>query len=175
MEKETMKKFRWFWAWEDEKEERWLEAMSRKGWHLQAIGFVGTYIFRKGQPREYSYSLDFHTGTNKSLEEYKQICRDAGWEELGRMGSWFYFRKECRDGEKPEFFSDRDSKIQKYRRLIVFLVILLPLMLNGTRIIFQHEASWLLTAVGILYVGFLLVWIWAIVRLLRRINRLKKS
>ena len=175
MEKKKMTQFKWFWAWDDDKEEKWLEDMSRNGWHLENPGLPCVYHFIKGEPRDYSYRLDFRTGSFKSLQEYLQICRDAGWEMLGRMSSWYYFRKECHGGEKPEFFSDKDSKVQKYRRLIIFLVVFLPIMLNGTRIIFAHEASWFFTGIGIVYVFLLLVWTYAIIRLLLRVSQLKKT
>ncbi|MEI6614256.1 MAG: DUF2812 domain-containing protein [Chrysiogenales bacterium] len=175
MEKKKMTKFKWFWAWDDEKEEKWLEALSQNGWHLENPGLPCVYHFVKGEPREYSYRLDFRTGSFKSLHEYLQICRDAGWEMVGRMSTWYYFRKECRGNEKPEFFSDKDSKVQKYRRLLLFLVIFLPIMINGTRIVFKNEDSWFFTGVGIFYVFMLLVWTYAIIRLLLRIKKLKKS
>ncbi|MCX6554545.1 MAG: DUF2812 domain-containing protein [Candidatus Aminicenantes bacterium] len=175
MEKQKMTKCKWFWAWEDEEEEKWLEAMSREGWHLENPGMPCVYHFSKGEPREYSYRLDFRTGSFKSLQEYLQICRDAGWEMLGRMSSWYYFRKPCPDGEKPEFFSDKDSKAQKYRRLILFMVIFLPILMNGMRIVFRHENSWFFTGIGIFYVLLLMFWTYAIVRLLLRIKKLKKS
>lgn len=175
MEKEKMTKFKWFWAWDDEKEEKWLEAMSQNGWHLENPGFPCIYQFSKGEPRHYSYRLDFRTGSVKSLQDYLQICRDAGWEMLGRMASWYYFRKEYRGGEKPEFFSDKDSKIQKYGRLLLFLVIFLPIMLNGMRLVLKREGSVLLSAIGILYVFLTLLFIYAIIRLMIRIKNLKKS
>jgi len=175
MEKEKMTKFKWFWAWDDEKEEQWLEKMSLQGWHLQQLGFPGFYRFRKGEPRTFTYCLDFRTGSLNSLKEYRQICRDSGWEEIGRMGSWYYFRKEFRDGEKAEFFSDRDSKVQKYRRLMLVLIIFLPIMLNGMRMLFRREASWALTSLAILYFLILLGWIFAVVRLLLRIRKLKQG
>lgn len=174
MGKEKMTKFKWFWAWDDEKEEKWLEAMSQNGWHLVDPGFPCVYHFIKGEARSYSYHLDFRTGSFKSLQEYLQICRDAGWEMLGRMGSWYYFRKEYRGSEKPEFFSDKQSRIQKYKRLIVFLAIFLPIMLNGMRIISQREASWAISAIGILYIFIIAGWIFVMVRLLLRIRQLKK-
>ncbi len=39
--KEIKKEFKWFWAWNDEKEEQWLTAMAQQGWHLQSPGFLG--------------------------------------------------------------------------------------------------------------------------------------
>jgi hypothetical protein len=175
MEKEKMTKFRWFWAWDDEKEEKWLEDMSQNGWHLENPGLPCVYHFSKGEPRNYSYRLDFRTGSFKSLKEYLQICRDAGWELLGRMSSWYYFRKECRDGEKPEFYSDRDSKIQKYSRLLVFLVIFLPIMLNSMLSLSRSPNSGFISGVRIFYIFILLFFSYAIIRLLLRIKKLKKN
>jgi len=175
MEKERMKKFKLFWAWEDEKEEKWLEEMSRQGWHLEAPGFPGFYHFTRGEPRAYSYCLDFRTGNLKSLEEYRQICRDSGWEELGRVGSWRYFRKEFRGAEKPEFFSDRHSKVQKYQRLVFFLLIFLPILLNGLRLVLQRETSWALTVSVIAYLLLIFGWIVAMIKLAGRIRRLKRD
>lgn len=175
MEKEKLRKFKWFWAWEDEKEEKWLEAMSQNGWHLENPGLPCVYHFIKGEPRDYSYRLDFRTGSFKSLQEYLQICRDAGWEMLGRMSSWYYFRKECQGTEKPEFFSDKDSKVQKYRRLVLFLVIFLPIMINGMLNLSRSENSGFITGVRIFYVFILLFFSYAIIRLLLRIKKLKKS
>ena len=31
--------YKWFWAWEFEKEERWLEEMVQSGWVLDGVGF----------------------------------------------------------------------------------------------------------------------------------------
>ncbi|HLE51739.1 MAG TPA: hypothetical protein VI755_06730 [Anaerolineales bacterium] len=32
MEKTMIRKFRWFWPWQDENEEAWLKEMSQEGW-----------------------------------------------------------------------------------------------------------------------------------------------
>jgi hypothetical protein len=175
MEKEKTTRFKWFWAWNDEEEEKWLEEMSRTGWHLEAPGFPGFYHFAKGEPRDYSYRLDFRTGSLKSLEEYRQICRDAGWEQLGRLGSWYYFRKDCRAGESPEFFSDNLSKVQKYQRLLLFMVIFLPIIFNGVFTISRRAHPWPWSALGILYALLLVIYGIAMIRLLLRIKKLKKS
>jgi hypothetical protein len=175
MEKEKLTKCKWFWAWEDEKEEKWLEAMSRNGWHLDNPGLPCVYHFIKGEPRDYSYRLDFRTGSLKNLQEYLQICRDAGWEMVGRMSTWYYFRKECREGEKPEFYSDKDSKIQKYSRLLVFLVIFLPIMLNNIFNLSRGPHSGFFTGIRIFSFFILLFFSYAIIRLLLRIKKLKKG
>lgn len=175
MEKEKLTKCKWFWAWDDEKEEKWLEEMSQNGWHLDNPGLPCVYHFIKGEPRRYSYRLDFRTGSFKSLKEYLQICRDAGWEMVGRMGTWYYFRKECQDGEEPEFYSDKASKIQKYSRLLIFMVIFLPIMLNSMLDLSRSANSGFLNGVRIFYFFILLFFSYAIIRLLLRIKKLKKN
>jgi hypothetical protein len=175
MEKEKMTKCKWFWAWDDDKEEKWLESMSQDGWHLVDPGFPCVYRFCRGDARPYSYRLDFRSGSFKSLQEYLQICQDAGWELVGRMGGWYYFRKEGRDGEKPEFFSDRDSKVRKYGRLLMFLVIFLPILINGMLTISKRQPSPFMNALGIFFALIIIGYAYAIVRLLRRISTLKKN
>ena len=175
MAKEKMTKFKWFWAWDDDKEEKWLEAMSQNGWHLVDPGFPCVYHFTKGEPRRYSYRLDFRTGSFKSLRDYLQICSDAGWEMVGRMGSWYYFRKECQGTEKPEFFSDKDSKVQKYRRLTLFLAIFLPILLNNMFNLSRASHSGFFTGIRIFYIFIVLFFSYAIIRLLLRIRKLKNS
>ena len=90
---ETTRRFHWFWAWQEEKETAWLEQMSREGWHLEAYTF-GWYRFRRGEPREYLYRLDFDPDASKRRDEYLAIFRDAGWEHVLSWGSWQYFRAE---------------------------------------------------------------------------------
>ena len=39
MDKNQIKKTKWFWAWEDEKEEAWLSEMASEGLHLETVTF----------------------------------------------------------------------------------------------------------------------------------------
>jgi hypothetical protein len=43
------------------------------------------------------------------------------------------------------------------------------------RIIYKSEDSWVLSAIGIMYVFLILGWIFVMVRLLLRVHQLKKS
>ena len=49
---ETKKVTKWYWVWDYEKEELWLNAMAQEGWTLQRIGFC-TYYFERTEPGEY--------------------------------------------------------------------------------------------------------------------------
>jgi hypothetical protein len=126
MQSNTMSKFKWFWAWQDDKEEVWLQDMSRQGWHLARPNPLGAYDFVRGEPKEYVYRLDFQSGS-RGRDEYRQLFADAGWEHVGEMAGWQYFRKEVQPGEEAEIFTDNESKIAKYRRLLGYLALFLPI------------------------------------------------
>jgi len=125
MVKDRVTRFRWFWAWQDEKEEAWLGEMSRRGLHLASVGLPCFYTFIRGEPRNMTYRLDYQPYTKKEREDYLQLFRDAGWEHVGEMAAWQYFRKEAAPGENPEIYTDIESKVAKYKRLLGYLLILL--------------------------------------------------
>jgi hypothetical protein len=167
----TLKKFRWIWGWDDEKEETWLREMAGRGWHLGAGSFPPYYVFEQGEPRDVVYRIDYRT-TRKDKAHYLQLFRDAGWEHLMEHLGWQYFRQTATDGASPEIFSDNESKVQKYERLLMLLVVLLPLyipfvLLDSSRLWVALTA----TAFMILYVGFVA---FAFTSLMMRIKQLKK-
>jgi len=51
---------KWFWAWQDEQEDAWLESLSREqGLHLAAVAPFGIYTFNVGSPRAMIFRLDY--------------------------------------------------------------------------------------------------------------------
>jgi hypothetical protein len=63
----TYHKFKWFWAWQDEKEEPWLRTMSQQGYHLVSVKPFGSYCFKHGDKTDYVYRLDYQTNRKDSL------------------------------------------------------------------------------------------------------------
>lgn len=175
---ETKKEFKWFWAWEDEKEEDWLNAQAQQGWHLQAPGTLGNYVFDRGEARDVVYRLDFKA-SGQDMDAYLQIFEDAGWEHLGAMGGWQYFRKERVEDEAAEIFTDNASKIQKYQRIIMYLVIFTPfsvlLLINlGSQMSFSGFLAGFATVVSIIASLFVFLYAYAMIRIIGRINELKR-
>jgi hypothetical protein len=173
----TLMKNKWFWAWEDEKEEAWLTAMAAKGWHLSALAPFGFYTFKAGSPRNIVYRLDYRYQTRQQdREDYLQLFIDAGWEHVGEMANWQYFRKEVQPGEKAELFTDVESKIQKYGRISVVLVVFLPILMQLPFRLADAavESGWYAIPLFLVFC-LLLIYIFAIIQLIRRINHLKKS
>ena len=170
----TFHKYKLFWAWEDEKEEAWLEEMSNQGYHLQhAAPF--SYTFTPGEPRPYAYRLDFQTQTGLEREAYLQLFQDAGWELVGEMNGWFYFRKLRQPGEPVEIFTDRESKIAKYQRLLGWMVVIMPVWMFFILLIRPNERPGPFTMIlGLLYLVLMLFYAYAVINLIRRINHLKR-
>jgi hypothetical protein len=177
MESTTCITFRWFWAWQDHREEAWLGDMSRDGWHLEAFSLPGVYHFRKGSPKRYVYRLDFQTSPMQDREAYLQLFRDAGWEHLGNMAAWEYFRKEALPGEEPEIFTDPESKIAKYRRIIGYLYIFLFVLLtiNITTGSSLSETGHLSLVPRCILGGTLILYLFAILQIASRIRQLRNS
>lgn len=179
---------RTFFAWQEEKEEKWLREMSGQGWHLNRVGFFN-YRFEKGKPRDMVYKFDFKVLRKAEMNDYILTFKDAGWEYIGNFGSWFYFRTNAEGGHSLELYNDNRSMIEKYRRLLVFLAIInLPLISFSLpnlymRMIDMAEDSVLHNAVVfniyfplvILLTIVVILSAYAMIRIFLIINRLKKD
>lgn len=117
--------WRVFWAWDDEKEEAWLRRMARSGWHLRRPALF-RYTFDRGVARDVVYKLDYNVLLRGRREEYMALFRDAGWEHVGEVANWHYFRTAASGGAAPDIFTDTESRVAKYQRLMIILLILLP-------------------------------------------------
>jgi hypothetical protein len=180
----SLTKTRWFWPWQDEKEEAWLGEMSTEGWHLRSVALMGRYSFETGDARLYTYRLDYIMLNKDKRAEYLQIFQDAGWEYIGEMSNWQYWRKPAVAGETPEIFTDNDSKIKKYQRLLLYLAFMLILLVILGRSLFTGsqafaDVSSVITMIyffgQLLYAILIPIYIVIVVKLILRINQLKKK
>lgn len=173
MSGKTMRTFKLFWAWEDEKEELWLRKMSQTGWHLKSVEFPNTYTFERGESLDYVYRLDFNTD-RKDYQSYLQLFQDAGWTHIGEYGGWQYFRTGAQGGEDPEIYTDNASKVVKYQRVLLVLVIPLPLLMFMLSRL-NDATSPLFEFITFLVFVFILLYIYAMFMLIRRIGQLKRA
>ena len=128
MSTQRIKKFHWFWPWQDKQEQEWLEKMSREGLHLISVLPFGIYQFTSGKPQSLIYMLDFDT-SNSGRSEYLQERKEAGCEHVATMAGWQYFRRPLDTGDVLPVVLDNKMMVQKYRRLLGYLVIFLPIWL----------------------------------------------
>ena len=122
-EKQTRRVFRLLMAWNDRKEEGWLSQQAREGWHVSNVGPLG-YRMEKGAPAEIVYRLDVLPRSASERADYLELCRDAGWEPLGRRGLWQVFRKPAQAGQTMEIHTHPESRIEAYRRVLGFMAVM---------------------------------------------------
>ena len=113
--RKTVKK--WFWVWEFDKEEDWLNEMAMNGWVLDRVGFC-SYDFVKCEPGEYTVREEMHAFD----ETYVSFMEETGAEYIGRVFAWSYFRKKTADGPF-DLFSDIDSRISHLDKISKVLTI----------------------------------------------------
>lgn len=175
-EKTTRTVFRMLWAWNDEREGRWLAEQEKSGWHLTVVRCFG-YTFEKASPADVAYRLDFGPQARGDRQEYFAIFKDAGWEHVGTRGLWQYFRRAAVDGRAPDIYTDPQSRIAMYRRAIALAVTMLGMLVTITSANLASRGSILHREPGflVLYILLMTVFAYAIVRLLLIISRLKKA
>lgn len=173
------KMFRWFWAWDFDKEEKWLNEMAAQGLALVSVGFC-TYSFENCLPGEYQVRLELleNLPGNAQSERYIEFLEDTGAEYVGNVMRWVYFRKPARDGAF-DLFSDNASRIAHLNRMLALLgaigLMEFSMALNNLSLYFgQHRAqsvnlfaAILLAAVGCL-IGF---GFWRVARIKRRLQK----
>ncbi len=131
--------YKWFFSFE--KEEAWLEKMSRGGWRLQKVNALGGYSFEKGAPQERTYKIDYRKfGSAQDLDDYVALFADSGWTCIQpRVSNHVFYFYTARDGARRDIFSDSVSRAQRYLRyahymgysLIPAFVPLFVVLLNG--------------------------------------------
>ena len=108
-EKKTV--YKWFFVWDFDKEEQWLNEMALAGWVLDGVGWC-RYTFRACEPGEYTVRLEMH-GYDP---QYTEFMAESGAEYVGRVLQWLYFRKKADEGPF-DIFSDIDSRIAHLNRI----------------------------------------------------------
>lgn len=103
-ERKTIRK--WFWVWDFDKEERWLNEMAMQGWALAEVGWC-RYVFEKCEPGAYIVRLQMQ----KNDPDYVAFLEEIGAEYVGRVIQWIYVRRPAEEGPF-ELFSDLQSRLE---------------------------------------------------------------
>lgn len=170
----TVVKYRLFWSWQTEKEERWLNEMSGKGFQLTSAEYV-RYEFVVDHSRCYEYQVEFvdEMPSEEIPLHYAQILSEMNAEYVGSTNQWAYFRRDASLGGF-ELHPDVDSKIEQSSKLLTIASGVL--LANG--IVLASNVLQLLGfgLVMIIVQGIAcLPLLFVIVRVNSRIRRLKKQ
>ena len=114
---------KWFWAWDFDKEQAWLNEMAAKGLAMVSYGFC-RYDFEETEPGEYRIAIELlpHTPNHPESEQYLRFLEETGVEMVGSWMRWIYVRRKA-DGGEFELLSDRKSKVEHLIRIILLVGI----------------------------------------------------
>ncbi len=149
-----MKKVIYRYFMDDQKEEKWLNEQSDKGFQLTKVQF-SRYTFVEGAPGEYIYRNEILNGlTSKGIKDYLEFLQESGIEIVDQCVGWGYFRKKAAEGPF-ELYSDASSKITYLNRLLyifglLYIINLYFCVLNFIIIDNVHWLSYLSPAVVII-------------------------
>lgn len=167
-----------FFAWDYDKEEKWLNEMAAKGLGLISVKLMA-YEFETTLPGEYHICMQMlgHSQNHPETENYIHFLEDTGVEHVGNFLRTAYFRKRTSEGDFT-LFSDTASRIRQLQYLITTLAVLLPINFyngfNNLCMYIQWRQS--LSLFGCLFAFFMVgLLIHGIVRLRIRQNKLKKE
>jgi hypothetical protein len=111
------------------------------------------------------YRLDYLT-SKADYEECKQLFQDAGWELVGEMMGWQYFRKPAGADGPDEIYTDAESKVERYRRVLAYLIIFLPIY---TMLLTRDLPG----PIKLFFALIILLWAYSMVRIFGRIRQLQ--
>lgn len=121
MSKEIITKNLFWWGWEPEKVENWLEKMALEGWQVIKVNSTSTkFTFEKAAPQKIKFCTDFQY---KVDENYNRIFKDDGWDLLWNGAVGWYIWKKSYKTNKPYIYTDSTSLVEKNNRL--FNIILM--------------------------------------------------
>lgn len=177
--REIKRAFKWFDITMDEKEAEYLREMHKKGWKFVKFTIPVFYKFEKCEPEDVVYQLDYNKEGSENKADYLQMFADCGWEYIGEVMGYSYFRKPVKEmnGEE-QIFSDEASKLEMLERvykgrmiplLVIFLCIICPQM--ALQAAGDHPLN---TAFFITYIVLFVVYLMIFYRFGKRYRELKE-
>jgi hypothetical protein len=169
-----LKRVKWFWSWQDEKEENWLREMARTGWKLSAISLPGLYKFIKISPENIFFRLDYHNRQKLSMNAYLDTLFEDGWEFITKANGWLYFSKVSAE-DVLSIKQDAQAKTDKLTREVSTLGSALPLMIMWFPLFGSRTDSPTHEILLIVYVLLLVYFLFIIIKGYQRILQLRKQ
>lgn len=164
--------------WNYEKEEKWLNEMTSKGFALVDYSWC-RYVFEKCEPGEYIYRIELleNTHSHPESEKYIQFIEETGAEHVASYMRWVYFRKKS-DEKGFDLYTDIDSKIKHYKRVFALYAILMVaefLIGIGNLMIGLNEGTTVNLLGGILCTLFGALIASIVIPTYKKINKLKEQ
>ncbi|MFC5551977.1 DUF2812 domain-containing protein [Massilia aerilata] len=174
MSENTVTRFKFFLAHEDEPQENWLREMAQQGLHLVDVNPLCFWTFRRGEPADIVYRVNYSPETRES--GFHQLMQDAGWTLAATTVGWQYWRIPAVNGKAPQIFTDEASRARKFKQLLGMLVgsatpMLVWLLIVDKRTVLDQLSLPFLAPLALVLVLYVLLVPYTIVRLLLKIRQ----
>ncbi len=148
------------------KEENYLRGQHKNGWEFVSVSGFCLYRFRRCEPKDVIYQLDYNPDSLSNKNEYLQMFSDCGWEYLQNYVGYSYFRKPASEmnGTEEEIFCDDASRLDMMKRvfagrmtplLIIFFLIIIPQIIIQSQFntLINHYIMVLFCVLFVMYLG----------------------
>lgn len=175
----SMKKVKYRFNLNYQKEEEWINEMSQQGWHLEKFSF-GKFTFIKGEPGEFIYRSELLGDMpKKEKAEYLEFLTDSGITIVHEFAGWLYTRRAASEGPF-ELFTSNQSYIGYYQRILKYMI---PLFLINLSMAFLNlvisgvngNLGWLNMSVGSLNALVTLILLIPLGHVYRQKSKLEKE
>ena len=180
-----------FWIWQLEAEENWINEMASHGYSLEHAGRV-TFEFEESEANKYKYKSMFLKGSayGEENQKYFRFLEEMGIKvvcTIGYPGTCIAYTRALAEDypEGIDLYSDIDSKINYHKAMAGYLIFVVAMtlfaaLLNLTiginnLIMYGSSISILNLICGGLMIGLFIAAVVAEIRLITKINRLKKE
>ena len=115
--------YKFFWVWNIDLEEQWLNEMSKMGLALKSVKFL-KYEFEIAKPNEYSNRVIFYNAfsSSKKRQDFINFIEETGPKHIATLKHCIYFSNNV-SSDDFELYSDYSSQINHYQRLNLFMII----------------------------------------------------
>lgn len=181
---DMIKEFHVFVLAEYEQEEEFLREKSRQGYHLVQVRMPGIYYFKKEEPKDTVYRLDFNPQTDSEKGSYIQMYKDYGWEYIQDLNEYSYFRKDAgtTSDEELEIFNDNESRLEMIERILkrkMLPVTLIFLFCSAVFLNYFLSAGTgihpIMMVISVFDCVLILVYVYVLVRCLAGFSQLRKK
>lgn len=162
--------YKWIWAWDFDKEEKWLNEMAANGLVLVSTALC-RYEFEDCVPGEYNVRLELleELPSHPQSQQYISFIEESGAQCIGSYLRWVYFRKKTTEGSF-DLYSDNASRIKHLNRVSTLITILAFINLTACLSTLMH-LRWLafFNCALTLFLGY------GLFKLYRKKKRLKRE
>ena len=168
-----------------DREQEWLNRLSKEGWELKQLKLLGMLCgFEPCNPEQYQYLIEIEPRAvnTKQGQSYQQFLADMGVICVGSCLGCSYYKKE-NDGTVFELYSDRYSKIAADKRkawiygiltaflLVEMIILLLPFLMK----IITVEMVGIMVAIMLLNIGVFGRFLWLFCSMLKKLKKMQQK